>query len=824
MAWLLAGLITFAIGLQVRLYPLTRNVSSDAYEQGTMLVIAKIRAMITSQVNAQFPDMPPDQKAGVVSNKVNEVLRKDNAKVRKAFEDVGYQLLQKSGNHKHYLLASDSYYFLALTENILSKGDVSTQVHGSRYFNELMLAPIGYWEPQTWHPYIGALVYKIVKFFDSSTDLMDGVAWTPIFLLPLVIMAFLFACRSMGCSALTSFVASIFFVLAPIYLKRSTFAWYDNDTYSVFFPVLSLGLLFLMLKNLQNLPKALLLSLLCAISMGTYAMFWAGWGFLLGLSAVGLVLVWGKSLLFKENRAKPLFLFSGLLICATSILVGCLYTWPLVGKSIGEALGELQKFTMPKFKDWPDLFIVVGELKKGTLADIIELTGGPLVFGGAVATLLFFVIRLFKGRKSLPDEIIILGIFLAATFVLSLDAQRFTILCLTPLSLLFAFGLEQLWSARTNLTPKLNVSTSAAEVLKKILMTVLILSIIVPTISGQKIIRSLLNPIFNSAWERALIKLRDQSPPESVVDTWWSPGHFVKAIAKRRVTFDGASIKGEQAYWLTKVYLSQSEREALGILRMLNTSSNRAAEYLQSQNMPLSTAVPLILEATKAKKPDAEQALLKILPPDTVTKLLGFTHGPPPPSYVLIYNEIVDGNVLLGYVGKWDFAKIERLNQDKSALIKIPKKSSRHYVDFLWSLVGGPFRQTEPLKPITTDGSRILFESGVSIDTSDMTAAVNSDKYGRGIPFSIVYWDDTQHRVIEKVLPGSTLGYSVVFFRDEGVPKTLLMDRLLANSLIVKMYYFEGQGLKYFKPFAKEHDLTGRTKIYIFEVDWPKEF
>jgi hypothetical protein len=40
----------------------------------------------------------------------------------------------------------------------------------------------------------------------------------------------------------------------------------------------------------------------------------------------------------------------------------------------------------------------------------------------------------------------------------------------------------------------------------------------------------------------------------------------------------------------------------------------------------------------------------------------------------------------------------------------------------------------------------------------------------------------------------------------------------------MKMYYFDGKGLDHFKPFAKEQDLSGRTKIFVYQVDWPKSY
>ncbi|NTV28822.1 MAG: hypothetical protein HGA80_01955 [Candidatus Omnitrophica bacterium] len=827
LAWLLAGLIICIVGIEVRLYPLTHNVASDAYEQATLLVINRIRTTVAASINAQYPDMPPAQKSALMTVKVNEIMRKDNARLRKAFDEVGQQLLQKSGEQKHYLQESDSYYFLNLTENILEKGDVSQQVKGSRYFNELMLAPLGFWEPQLWHPYVGAWVYRIVHFFAPGTDLMYGVAWTPIFLLPLVAAAFLLACRAMGCSPLPSFTAGIFFILAHIYLKRSTFAWYDNDTYTVLFPVMTLACFFLSLKAIDQVKRLVGFAILTGLTAALYSRFWPGWGYIWGLTSAATVALAGKAFLLKETRLPRLGLLLALLLVVPVLAITIMIGLPQFCETLVTAWGELQKFTAPRIKDWPDLFIVVGELKRGTLQDIMEFSGGAIPCIGALATLVWAGARSVRERKSPSDVTITLALFLGATLILSLGAQRFAILSVTPVALLFALGLEELWQSRQKLARKFGSAEDVRGIPEKLLRALLLVAVVIPVVTSHLSIRSLLNPIFNSAWDRALTSLRDNSPADSIVNTWWSPGHFVKAISQRRVTFDGASIRGEQGYWLTQFYLAQDERSALGILRMLNTSSNNAAEYLQSLDMPLSTAVPLLLEVTRVKKAEAERALLKVLPPKSVAGLLKLTHGDkpvPPPSYVLLYQEMLDGNVLLGYVGKWDFAKVEKLNRDPSALRKIPGKSSPDFIDFLWSLVGGPFKQSSVLSAVGGDATRIVFEDGIALNTTDMSVQINSPKFGRGIPQSIVYWDATQNAVLEKKLPGGNLGYSLVFFKDEGVPKAALMDRLLANSLIVKMYYFEGKGLKYFKPFAKERDLTGRTRIYIYEVAWPKDF
>ena len=109
MPWLICGIIGTGIGMHLRLYPLTHNVASDEYEGATMLVLAKVRATITEQAHARFPDMPMDEKQRLIQAQFNEVLRKDNAKLRQAFDQVGQELIRKTDQKKHYLQESDSY-------------------------------------------------------------------------------------------------------------------------------------------------------------------------------------------------------------------------------------------------------------------------------------------------------------------------------------------------------------------------------------------------------------------------------------------------------------------------------------------------------------------------------------------------------------------------------------------------------------------------------------------------------------------------------------------------------------------------------------------
>jgi len=63
----------------------------------------------------------------------------------------------------------------------------------------------------------------------------------------------------------------------------------------------------------------------------------------------------------------------------------------------------------------------------------------------------------------------------------------------------------------------------------------------------------------------------------------WDAGDWFKAVAKRRVLFDGQSQNSTRACWIGKVLLSSNEEEAVHILRMLNNDGVRPYLLINEQ-------------------------------------------------------------------------------------------------------------------------------------------------------------------------------------------------------------------------------------------------
>jgi hypothetical protein len=821
--FLFTWLIVSAIGIHIRLYPLYHFTPNASSEKAALLVINKIKAQVEKQITENYPDVPPQQKEFLAKKLFDDIFRNDKEKIRQSIDKVALQIKQNMPSEKGYpyLLASDGYYYYYLTQQIIQTGHISPEIKGSKYFHPLMFAPLGFWEPLTLHPYIGFFVYKMIKLFNSNASLMYAVSFTPIIMTAFIVAVFIFLCASLGFSPLSRLVGGIFFVLAPIFVKRSTFGWYDDDPPNIFFPFVILTLLLWGLKEAHIPRKRNIFAILTAALLLTYALFWQGWILIFSLIILsGIFIVLYNLFVVRNNAlAGSLAIYFASIIFMTFFAVSGIFGFQDFFKLFHEGWNALSNFLTPRLSAWPDLYISVGELHKTPLKILIELTGGYLMFALALLGMGLTIVRLFKKQSLAQLNLMILVItFFLFTFKMTLGAQRFALQCLIPLSLLFIYGLDFLIDLLKNI-PKSWSSKTAQTISMIALYGVIISSIAFPMRVVYKQMPALMNKIYNDIWDKTFERIRNNTPENSIVNTWWPPGHFVKAMAHRRVTFDGATINVPQAYWMLNVFSATTEKEALGILRMLNTSANQATEYLQELNMPLSEIIPLLKQIVQLDQARAKTVLLPILKdPIKIDHLLSFTHGSPPPSYTLIYNEFAENSLEMSLFGRWNFKEIENINAHPELLKKIPPANSRAYIDFLWKLAGGPERHSEILSQINQDRDWAVFDQNLRINLKTKECRIESEKYGKGIPFSVLYSDGKT--VLEQEQAGATLPYSIVLFSEDERNSAILLDRNLAHSMMVRLFYLGGRGLKYFEPFSRAADSTKRTEILVYKINW----
>jgi hypothetical protein len=269
---------------------------------------------------------------------------------------------------------------------------------------------------------------------------------------------------------------------------------------------------------------------------------------------------------------------------------------------------------------------------------------------------------------------------------------------------------------------------------------------------------------------------------------------------------------------------------------MLSSSGNKAVEELTKMGMNLSSAVKLIHAITSINRKEAERVLTQASFESTeyISRILNFTHGShdPPPTYLFIYNDMVEKALALEYIGRWNFEKAENF---KKYIEKYPNRISRGILDhsskenvrLMWSLAEGPWMQDKEAYETSRDKQRVVFSNGLEMDLDSFDARLESKEFGSGIPKSILYMENGQLR--EKTLENSNLIFSALLIKDASLKngeesttyRTVLADGRLIKSLLFRLYYLGGEGFEYLKKSFVEENVDNRVRIYIYEVDWP---
>ena len=815
--------LSCSIGIYFRLYPLLTNASHESEEKAMLLVISNLRKTVALSVERQNPHLAKTQKNVLMKDHFDRLLRADRDKIRVLAQKLARQMDENSISPPKppYLLESDSFLYYGLTENIMRTGHMSDTVKGSKYLNKLMLAPLGHWEPLNLHPYVGYFIYKIMSWFDPHVWSMYAVSFTPLVVMCLAVAAFLTVCRILECSPLISFLGSVNLVLASIFLKRSMFGWYDNDPYNIFFPFCILAVLFYGLKYAHSIKKLVVVGGISSLLIAGYALFWQGWVFLESILVISgiLILIYNHFFLKRKSYSKSLLIYFTVVTLGSFVGIGMIFGFKEFFTLFQEGWTALQNFLKPQLSFWPDLYIGVGELRKSSLPYIIDLTGGYVSFAIAIIGLIVYSIRLlFSARKESQLPLIVILTFAVFAVMMTLGAERFAILCLIPLSLFFTLGLQWLFNF---LEKKFPLQIPLSETSQNFSLHLLILPVIftaLPIFTAQQETPALLNQIYNDVWDQALTKIKTETPADSIINTWWPPGHFIKTVAERRVTFDGATINQPQGYWLANVFLTDDENQSLGLLRMLNNSANQGAEYLISQGLKISETVDLLTSITPLSSSAAKEKLESRLSDEQIEHLLTLTHKDPPPSYLFLYNDLVEKNLQLSFVGHWNFQKIEKINSHSTLRQSVLHLDFPSYIQFLWRMVGGPPKYSDILGPIAQNGSQVIFQNNVQINLEKKECLIDSPKFGHGSPQGLIYEDGDQ--LVEKKFFRTKLPYSVILFKRLGAYNCILLDTDLAKSMLIRLYFLEGKGLKYFIPFSHDVDTTGTTEIYVYRIDW----
>jgi hypothetical protein len=483
-----------------------------------------------------------------------------------------------------------------------------------------------------------------------------------------------------------------------------------------------------------------------------------------------------------------------------------------------------------KFNLWPNTYATVGEIKKADIFQITESVGAPfLLLVSLISMLALFLHTLrnpkFSGIKR--EAMVILVFWFIAIFFACSKGARFVMFLLIPLGVSLGWLLQEAYDyAHTK-----NIRWLAFLVI----FTAALLSLKL-IVDGARTAQGIF-PLMNDPWYKVLTELRTKTPKNAVLNSWWDFGDWFKVVCRRRVIFDGQSQNTPQAYWMANVFLAKKEDDAIAILRMLNNGGNQAFELIDSYlNDPLRSVLLLKQAMAAGHQLKAEVILGKSLSPAITDRVIKLLFAKPQQKAYFVVDYSLQWKIApISFLGNWDFAKVylrqTRDKKKKGQLIKhlidlgVEKKQAKKLYNEsgLISSSDSEFWVTRRMRLHSnlsagqSKNETVLFDNGYVYTPRDHNIYLYSARNKKyKVPKALFIFE--QGKLKQFNYTSSDLDWAALLLKDKESYQGMLLDYDLAESLFVRLYFYNGQGLKHFKPLLEEKD--GENYIRVFEIIW----
>lgn len=842
-------LIPLFLAVFFRAYPIYLPVTDDWAENS---VQRYYKDQIMQQVNQQYPNLPPENKDSIV----NENLQKVIAEQKQMYNQQITEVSQNFKSHfqddagQTYLLAIDPWQWYRYSGDIIDHGYPGDYIReNGKKWDKHMIAPLGNRVGDELHPYFGAWLYSILNFFNRDISLLTAFFLLPLIVASLAVIPAFFIGKKIG-GNLGGLFASVLVAVHPAILTRTAAGFSDTDAYNVLFPLIIFWLFFEALDS-ENRKNTIIYSILAGVVVTIFSMTWYGWWYIFDFIVIAIVIylvylfVLRKESLSdlldvrKESKKNLVFIALACFFLSSLIFItlftdtsgfSAIYKQPLNFITIKQSAAPTL---------WPNVFTTVAELNEASLNQIIRQLGGKMMFAISLLGILL-TITLKKDGKIDVRYAILLLVWYAGTMYASTKGIRFTTLMVPAFAIAIgaaagiSFKYLSKWAVR-----ELHINKIIANV---VLAVVLLALLVGPVKSADATVRGEV-PSMNDAWYSALTKINTDSTEDAIINSWWDFGHWFKAVADRAVTFDGASQNRPQAHWIGRVLLTSNEKEAVGILRMLDCGANTAFEIVRNETKNIIKSVNIIYDVIVVNEEEAREILEKEISSEAADRVLIVTHCMPPEDYFITSGDMVGKAGVWSHFGSWNFERAliwrdlrkKDVNEAVDYMVKAfgytEEKAQNLYYETQsftserqannWISPWPGFVGTTSCPKVNNNTIQCVFRLNnqvipVQVDVESMEAEIETTT-GKLYPSSITYAQDDGF--VEKKYENNTLPYSLSLVRQGENYIGVMMSPQLAASMFTRLFYHNGVGLEHFDKFDHKNDMTG-LNIITWKLDW----
>jgi hypothetical protein len=802
--------------------------------QAKKIIEQQIQEKATQDVYRRFPQFNPLAKDRLIKGRVGDYWRQDAKAIRRQINELYLNIKDRFQDKtgQTYLMELDCWHWARYVENVLRYGHPGDETINGKQWDSLMFAPFGtymHWDNLLF--YLSAFFYKVFCLF-KPVPLFTFLFYLPLFYAAIfVIVLYLFSYRFGG--NLAAVISSLFIGLAPICLQRTYAGWFKKETLSLTFSILVVWA-YIRAYSVSSYRQKLLWICLSAFWVGLFSFNWLFWWFIFAIIIIVEVISLASltfSYLIKKEKALALLKER---VITLAIFISFSFFWVFIFSGTepitelwNNAISTLNLNKPLMASIWPNVYYTVGELRKAEFAELAGSMGGRFVFISSMFCLLVLILHSFSKYRytGIKRECtIILTVWFLSMGFASTRGIRFALFMLPPLGISLGWVISDSYGYFKKRYK--GWSVTVAGITTSIIFIVFAFSFIN---KGYLTAKGLF-PLMDDTWYAVLNLIKEKTPDNTIINSWWDFGDWFKAVGKRRVIFDGQSQLTPQAYWMGKALLDNDEEEAARILRMLNNGGNRAFEIIDEHiKDPLQSV--LLLESILSFDPvRAKQTLLGFLPEPAANEVIKILFSTPSKAVFVVDPSMVGKIVAISYLGNWNFSKVymaQNFNQkEKDQILEHLKKLGRNPAEMqvlyqevflispgnLEDWISQRVQFYSGLANGHEKDGNIFFDHGFIYNPKEQIIYANSGQIPRSL-FVLI-----GNNLVEIGMPNANVGFSALVVKTKEGYKSILLDRQLANSLFVRLYFFNGMGLRHFAPFIESEQ--GTEHIRVFNIVW----
>lgn len=888
-------LIPMFFSIWFRAYPAFLPITEEWSENN---VVSYYKNQIALSVNAQFPNLPDVRKTELINQQYEMFLQTNGDQMKSQIEDNAKYIKSKfqDDSNSTYLLEIDPYHYYRYVRNYFETGVVYDELNDGKTMDNHMLYPIGVvMPPKHLHIWLAIFVYKIADLF-GNFELMHIFFWLPLLIAPLAVIPAFFIAKMIG-GKIAGFFSAMLIAVHTSFLSRTVVGFSDTDSYNVVFP-LFIAWFFLESLNAKKKSWKAIFASLSAVFVGLFYFAWGGWWYSFAIMIATIFGVLIYQFIFDFIRTKKYdnlknTLFSGGIFFGISAVLITIFSGSIktVFSFITGPLGFLSLKDVGGTKIWPNVFTTVAELNEASILNIINSMYGQLFFfialTGITLSIIFKNFEASKEKRNIALWFIILTIFWNAILVfrfnninqilflffmaippivaiildlifnLEMDINsallliiwfvvvmfasykgiRFTLVLVPAFCIAFGIAVGIIVKLLSRLSEK---SLGVDRNLSLIVLLVLSLFLFNTPIKQADALARNEIPLMNDEWYNTLLEINDKAADFAVINSWWDYGHWFKTIGNRPVTFDGATQNSPQAHWIGKVLLTDNEKEALGILRMLDCGGNKAFENIEFiLNDSLNAKLLLDRIVLAESRIDAENILkenISDITDEELKSILDNTHCENlPENYLITSDDMVGKSGVWAHFGDWNFTKstmvnIVSNNQRKrepsvNALMSRFNLNRTIAEDYYYQIIGNDPDQwiaewpgyVSSMSSCSVNNDLLVCQNGLVFNVTSQKPYLMTQQ-GEVSPESLTYVDNEGNFIVEKYY-NNTIPYSAAIIRTSSGMQSFLMSPKLAGSMFTRMYFYKDSTLEHFNIFSTKTQITGGD-ILVWKVNW----